>query len=179
MSKISRQYGSISHISKEGWRNLALIAKIRCNIPWYGTWPKLKAISLELVMKPTTLGGSERLHGVVAEMKSFSAIKSKDDLVGRCPIRRWRVLGGWRSCRKINEKSAARDILMYFQPIWVEISVLYFLCIHIETICNMWESTDVVNITYSLVMHLLVCGIYREKICGGVGRPVQDYGCLL
>ena len=45
-------------------------------------------------MKPTTLGGSERLYGFVSEMKSFSAIKSKDDLVGRCPIRRWRVLGG-------------------------------------------------------------------------------------
>ena len=57
--------------------------------------------------------------------------------------------------------------------------MLYVLFIHIETICNMWESTDVVNITYSLVIHLLMCGIYREKIGGGVGSLVQDNGCLL
>ena len=61
----------------------------------------------------------------------------------------------------------------------MEILALYILFIHIETICNMWESTDVVNITYSLVLHLFVRGIYREKIGGGVGSLVQDYGCLL
>jgi hypothetical protein len=54
----------------------------------------------------------------------------------------------------------------------------YVVLIYIVPIYKGWEAMDVLNITYSIRMHVLMVSLFCEKV-GVVARIlVQDEGCL-